>query len=96
MQPKPNELSDNLIKSVQAGVSGLDIIHGELKNWMYETEQELNPLLQQSEEIGSDEDYSDTVDRLWLSGYMEALADLYRLTYQLSFAIAERDDNATI
>lgn len=91
MQPKPNELSDNLIKSVQAGVSGLDIIHGELKNWMYETEQELNPLLQQSEEIGSDEDYSDTVDRLWLSGYMEALADLYRLTYQLSFAIAERD-----
>jgi len=91
MQPKPNELSDNLIKSVQAGVSGLDIIHGELKNWMYETEQELNPLLQQSEEIGSDEDYSDTVDRLWLSGYMEALADLYRLTYQLSFAIADRD-----
>ena len=91
MQPKPNELSDNLIKSVQAGISGLDIIHGELKNWMYETEQELNPLLQQSEEIGSDEDYSDTEDRLWLSGYMEALADLYRLTYQLSFAIAERD-----
>ena len=89
MQPKPNELSDNLIKSVQAGISGLDIIHGELKNWMYETEQELNPLLQQSEEIGSDEDYSDTVDRLWLSGYMEALADLYRLTYQLSFAIAD-------
>lgn len=91
MQPKPTELPDNLIKSVQAGVSGLDIIHGELKNWMYETEQELNPLLQQSEEIGSDEDYSDTEDRLWLSGYMEALADLYRLTYQLSFAIAERD-----
>ena len=92
MQPKPNELSDNLIKSVQAGISGLDIIHGELKNWMYETEQELNPLLQQSEEIGSDEDYSDTVDRLWLSGYMEALADLYRLTYQLSFAIMEKGD----
>ena len=92
MQPKPNELSDNLIKSVQAGISGLDIIHGELKNWMYETEQELNPLLQQSEEIGSDEDYSDTEDRLWLSGYMEVLADLYRLTYQLSFAIMEKGD----
>jgi hypothetical protein len=91
MKPKPNELPDNLIKSVQAGVSGLDIIHGELKNWMYETEQELNPLLQQSEEIGSDEDYSDTEDRLWLSGYMEALADVYNLTYQLSFAIMDKE-----
>jgi hypothetical protein len=91
MQPKPTELPEHLAAAAKAGVSGLDIIHGELKNWMYETEQELNPLLQQSEEIGSDEDYSDTVDRLWLSGYMEALADLYRLTYQLSFAEAERD-----
>ena len=91
MRPKPSELSDSINKAIEAGISGLDIIHGELKNWMYETEQELNPLLEQSEEIGSDEEYSDTVDRLWLSGYMEALADLYRLTYQLSFAISERD-----
>ncbi len=91
MQPKPTELSDSINKAIAAGVSGLDIIHGELKNWMYETEQELNPLLKQSEEIGSDEDYSDTVDRLWLSGYMEALADLYRLTYQLSFAIMDKE-----
>jgi len=96
MQPKPTELPDNIIKSIQAGSSGLDIMHGELKNWMYETEQELNPLLEQSEEIGSEEDYSDTVDRLWLSGYMEALADMYRLTYQLSFAIAERKGNAAV
>jgi hypothetical protein len=91
MQPKPTELSDNIIKSISAGVSGLDIIHGELKNWMYETEQELNPLLKQSEEIGSDEDYQDTLDRLWLSGYMEALTDMYKLTYQLSFAILDKE-----
>ena len=85
MQPKPTELPEHLRKAVEAGVPALDIIHGELKNMMYETEQEYNPLLKQSEEIGSDEDYSDTVDRIWLQGYLEALADVYMLTYQLSF-----------
>ncbi len=91
MQPKPNELSDNVVAAIEAGVSGLDIMHGELKNMIYETEQEYLPLLKQSEEIGSDEDYSDTVDRIWLQGYLEALSDIYRLTYQLSFAMEDQD-----
>ena len=91
MQPVPNELPENIIKAIEAGVSGLDIIHGELKNMMYNAEQEYNPLLEKSEEIGSDEDYSDTVDRIWLQGYLEALADVYILTYNLSFAMEDQD-----
>lgn len=91
MQPMPNELPDNVVAAIEAGVSGLDIIHGELKNMMYNTEQELNPLLEAVEEIGSDEDYEDTVDRLWLEGYLEALKDIYILTYQLSFAMEDQD-----
>jgi hypothetical protein len=48
------------------------------------------PLLQNSNELGSDEDYSDTVERLYNEGYMDALTSVYALTYQLAFAINER------
>jgi hypothetical protein len=84
------QLPDRLQRLVDLGESGTDILHGELKNMMYETEQDLTPLLENSELLGSDEEYSDTVDRLILEGRMEALAEVYALTYQLAFAINER------
>jgi hypothetical protein len=84
------ELEPRLQKLIDLGESGTDILHGELKNMMYECEQVLVPLLQNSNELGSDEDYDDTVERLYNEGYMDALTAVYSLTYQLAFAINER------
>ena len=69
------ELEPRLQKLVDIGESGTNI---------------LVPLLQNSNELGSDEDYDDTVERLYNEGYMDALTAVYQLTYQLAFAINER------
>jgi hypothetical protein len=88
------ELHPNVQKQVDLGYSGTDILHGELKNMMLECENILVPLLENSNQVGSDEDYEDTVTRLYNEGYMDALTAVYSLTYDLSFAIAERAKNA--
>ena len=82
-----DELEPRIQKLVDAGISGTDILHGELKNMMYEAEQEYLPL---EENAGSDEEYEDTVRRLMLEGYLNALVSVYTLIYNLSFAIQER------
>jgi hypothetical protein len=88
------QLDPRLQKLVDLGESGTDILHGELKNMMYECEKILVPLLENSDELGSDEEYEDTVERLYNSGYMDALSSVYALTYQLAFAISDRNKNA--
>jgi hypothetical protein len=82
-----DELEPRIQRLVDAGLSGTDILHGELKNMMYEAEQEYLPL---EENADSDEEYEDTVRRLMLEGYLNALVNVYTLTYNLSFAIQER------
>jgi hypothetical protein len=82
-----DELEPRIQRLVDAGLSGTDILHGELKNMMYEAEQEY---LQLEENADSDEEYEDTVRRLMLEGYLNALVSIYTLTYNLSFAIQER------
>jgi hypothetical protein len=88
------QLDPRLQKLVDLGESGTDILHGELKNMMYECEKILVPLLENSDELGSDEEYEDTVERLYNSGYIDALSSVYALTYQLAFAISDRSKNA--
>jgi hypothetical protein len=85
------QLEPRLQKLIDLGEAGTDILHGELKNMMYECEKVLVPLLENSNEVGSDEDYEDTVERLYNEGYMDALTSVYALTYQLAFAISERN-----
>jgi hypothetical protein len=70
-------LEPRLQKLIDIGESGTDILHGELKNLMLEAETKLERCDQDDE-------------REWLDGYMEALTDIYKLTYDLSFAIADR------
>ena len=84
------QLSPRLQKLIDMGESGTDVLHGELKIMMYECEKELIPLLENSNELGSDEDYEDTVQRLYNEGYMDALTAVYQLTYELAFAIDDR------
>ena len=57
----------------------IDLMHGHLKVAMLDTEQRLNEYTDHD-----DEQWDQTVDRLHLEGYMEALTELYCLTYNLS------------
>jgi hypothetical protein len=72
-----NTLDPRLQKLIDLGESGTDILHGELKNLMLEAEIKLERCDQDDE-------------REWLDGYMQALTDIYKLTYDLAFAIADR------
>ena len=81
-------LDPRLQKLVDLGESGTNILHGELKNLMYETEKAL------AEYIDHDnEEYDQTVDRLHLEGMLDAYVELYQLTYALAFAISDRIKN---
>ena len=83
-------LPPHLQRMVNAGVSGLDIMHGELKNLMLLAEQELTNA-QEVEDLS--EEAMDSMERTRCEGILDTYAELYKLTYDLSFAIGERDDN---
>jgi hypothetical protein len=72
-----DKLAPNLQKLIDMGDSGTDILHGELKNLMYDTQTRLSGI-----EDGPARDY--------LEGVLDAYANVYQLTYQLAFAIADR------
>jgi len=74
------QLDPRLQKLIDLGESGTDILHGELKNLMYDTENRLSGI-----EDGPARDY--------LEGVLDAYANVYQLTYQLSFAISDRIKN---
>ena len=83
------ELPPHLQKQVDLGTPGTDILHGELKNLMYQTEQDIYDAnndvpLKEGEHDESDE---------YLQGRLTALSDIYELTYLLAFAIDDRRKN---
>lgn len=83
-------LPPHLQRMVNAGVSGLDIMHGELKNLMLIAEQEFNQIATEEEE----DDYSDamlSMERTEAQGRLDAYVHLYKLTYDLSFAIKAKE-----
>jgi hypothetical protein len=82
-------LPPHLQRLVNAGVSGLDIMHGELKNLMLMAEQELADAIEREEES---EEAMDSMVRTECEGALDTLVALYELTYQLSFAIGARDE----
>ena len=75
------KLEPRLQKLVDLGESGTDIMHGHLKNLMYESEIKLG-------EIG---DSDNIADKFYYEGRMDALTECYILTYNLVFAINERE-----
>ena len=82
-------LPPHLQRLVNAGVTGLDIMHGELKNLMLIAEQELADAIEVEEESG---EAMDSMQRTEATGRLDTLVELYQLTYQLSFAIGARDE----
>ena len=83
-------LPPNLQRMVNADVSGLDIMHGELKNLMLIAEQDLTSALEQEELT---EEAMDSMVRTECEGRLDTLTELYKLTYDLSFAIGIRTEN---
>jgi len=84
------ELPPHLQRMVDAGVTGLDIMHGELKNLMLIAEQQLASAIETEEES---EEAMDSMDRTRCEGALDTLVELYNLTYQLSFAIGAKNEN---
>ena len=85
-------LEPRLQKLIDLGESGTDILHGELKNLIYEAEKEYIEIEEEEREGG----YSDamlSMDRTRAEGRMDALVEVYALTYQLAFAINDRIKN---
>lgn len=90
MQESSDKLEPHLQRMVDAGLTGIDIMHGELKNLMLIAEQEYNDLVTEEEA----DDYSDamlSMDRTRAEGRMDALTELYKMTYDISFAISARE-----
>ena len=76
----PDEFPPHLQKLVDMGETGTDIMHGHMKNLMYDTETKLI-------EIG---DSDNIADKFYFEGRMDTLTEIYVLTYNLAFAINER------
>ena len=82
-------LPPHLQRLVDHDISGLDIMHGELKNLMliaeknFEAAQNGDPL--DVNEHDESDDYH--------NGRLDALVELYNLTYALSFGIGIRKEN---
>ena len=87
MTPEDIGLPPHLQRMVNAGVSGLDIMHGELKNLMLIAEQQLAEAQAIEDET---EEAMDSMERTEAQGRLDALVELYQLTYQISFAIGEK------
>ncbi len=85
-----DELPSHLQRLVDAGVNGLDIMHGELKNLMLIWEKELENAQAIEDES---EEAMDSMDRTKCEGTLDTLVELYNLTYQLSFAIGAKNEN---
>ena len=87
------QLEPRLQKLIDLGESGTDILHGELKNLILLAEQEFTEISTEEQEG----DYGDamlSMDRTRAEGRLDALVEVYQLTYALAFAIAERNKNA--
>ena len=85
--PYPLELQPHLQRQIDAGSSGTDILHGHLKELLYEAEQELEEAQRVEDET---EEAMDSMERKYWEGQVDALSYIYSMTYALAFAIDER------
>jgi hypothetical protein len=88
MRDIESEFPPRLKKLVDMGEAGIDIMHGELKNIMLEAETQLILAREAEEKSG---EAIDSMERTYWEGQMDALTRAYVLTYNLVFAINERE-----
>ena len=82
-------LDPYLMKQVDMGMDGADILHGHLKTLMYEAEQILDRCIEVEDESG---EAMDSMERKYWEGVLDTYGELYKLTYDLSFAIGEKQN----
>jgi hypothetical protein len=83
-----NQLPPHMLRMVNLGMDGADIMHGELKVLMLEAEQQLE-LAQEAEEDSGEA--MDSMERKFWEGVLEAYGEMYSLTYDIAFAKADKD-----
>jgi len=83
-------IEPRLQKLVDLGCIGIDIMHGELKNLMLEAEQEYSNYVKIEEETDYD-DAMDSMERKYWEGMLDAYSHMYKMTYDLSFAISDKE-----
>jgi hypothetical protein len=79
----PIDIDPYLRKQVELGMDGADIMHGHLKTLMVEAEGILDRCIEVEDESG---DAMDSMARTEATGYLDALTELYTLTYAIAFA----------
>jgi len=82
-------IDTRLQNAVDLGISGIDIMHGELKILMLVAEQELANAQAIEDET---EEAMDSMERKYWEGVLDAYTELYKMTYDLSFAIGARNE----
>lgn len=82
-----DKLTEELQKLVDSGLSGTDILHGQLKTDIFEAEKELEEAQRIEDET---EEAMDSMERKYWEGQLDALTYVYGMTYALAFAIDER------
>lgn len=90
MQEQSDKLPPHYQQLVDAGCTGIDIMHGMLKIDMLEAEARYAEAVKVEEE----NDYSDameSMDRKYEEGFLDALTMMYKYTYDISFAISARE-----
>lgn len=88
MKEIADPIQPHLQRMVDRGVSGIDILHGELKNLMLLAEKELEHAQAVEDET---EEAMDSMERTRAEGMLDAYVHLYGLTYDISFAIADME-----
>jgi hypothetical protein len=81
------KLDPHLQKQIDNGSSGTDVMHGYLKNQIYEANIQYELAVEAEEASG---EAMDSMERKYWEGVLEAYHDIYQLTYALAFAIQER------
>ena len=90
MNESSDKLEPHLQRLVDAGVNGIDIMHGQLKIDMLEADAQYL----EAQRIEEDNDYSDaleSMERKYWEGYTDALTMMYKMTYDISFAISAKE-----
>ena len=76
-----------LRKLVGLDVPAIDIMHGELKIALANAEEQYTLAVEEEERT---EEAIDSMERKYWEGQLDALTEVYTLTYNLTFAIDER------
>ena len=90
MQESADKLEPHLQRLIDAGCTGIDIMHGQLKIDMLAAEQEYTTLYNEE----ADDDFSDamqSMDRKYAEGFLDAISYCYKMTYDISFAISAKE-----